>query len=75
VVLRGVPTALADQISEIVLEITPQNQIGRLIVRGVDGASTEYRFAAQKEDVAIADGRFDFKAPAGTEVVEGGLGD
>ena len=75
VVLRGVPTALADQISEIVLEITPQNQIGRLIVQGVDGASTEYRFAGQKEDVAIADNRFDFKAPAGIEVVEGGLGD
>lgn len=75
VVLRGVPTALADQISEIVLEVTPENRIGRLIVQGVDGASTEYRFAEQKEDVTIADGRFNFKAPVGTEVVEGGLGD
>ena len=74
-VLRGVPTALADQISEIVLEISAENRIVRLIVQGVDGASTEYRFAEQKEDVAIADGRFDFKAPAGTEVVEGGIGD
>ena len=74
-VLRGVPTAMADQISEIVLEVTPENRIVRLIVQGVDGASTEYRFAGQKEDGAIADGRFDFKAPAGTEVVEGGLGD
>ena len=39
----------------------------------MDGASTEYRFADQKEDVAIADGRFDFKPPAGTEIVEGEL--
>jgi len=75
VVLRGVPTAMADQISEIVLEVTPENRIVRLIVQGVDGSSTEYRFAGQKEDGAIADGRFDFKAPAGTEVVEGGIGD
>ena len=29
--------------------------------------------AEMKEDVAIADGRFEFKPPAGTETVEGGL--
>ena len=75
VVLRGVPMALADQIGEIVLEISPDNRIVRLIVQGVDGAATEYRFAEQKEDVTIADGRFDFKVPAGTEVVDGGIGD
>lgn len=74
VVLRGVPTALGDQISEIVLEITPQNRIARLIVQGADGAFTEYRFADQREDVVVSDGRFDFKAPPGIEVVEG-LGD
>ena len=75
VVLRGIPTALGEQVSEIVLEITPENRIARLIVQGVDGGSTEYRFIDQKEDVAVADGSFDFKAPPGTEVVEGGLGD
>jgi len=75
VVLRGIPTALADQISEIVVEITPQNQIVRLVIQAVDGGSTEYRFSEQKEGVGIADGRFDFRAPSGTEVVEGGLGD
>jgi outer membrane lipoprotein carrier protein len=75
VVLRGVPTGLSDQISEIALEVTPESHIARLIIQGVDGATTEYRFANQKEDVTITDGRFDFKAPAGTEVVEGGLND
>ncbi len=74
VVLRGVPTALADQISEIVLEVTPQSRIVRLIMQGVDGASTEYRFTDQKEDVVIVDAKFGFKPPAGTEVVEGELG-
>lgn len=72
-VLRGVPKGLEDQISEIVIEITPENSITRLIMQGVDGASTEYRFSKQKENLPIADGRFGFRPPAGTEIVESGL--
>jgi outer membrane lipoprotein carrier protein len=74
VVLRGVPTALADRISEIILEIAPDYRMVRIIVQEVDGVSTEYRFADQKEDVEIADSRFNFKAPAGTEIVETEMG-
>jgi outer membrane lipoprotein carrier protein len=73
VVLRGVPQALADRVSEILLEITPESQIARIVIQEVDGAVTEYRLADIKENLRIADGRFDFKAPAGTEVVEGGM--
>jgi outer membrane lipoprotein carrier protein len=71
VVLRGVPQALADRVSEIVLEVRPDHQIARIVIQEVDGASTEYRFSEQKEDVAIGDGRFEFRPPAGTETVEG----
>jgi outer membrane lipoprotein-sorting protein len=46
----------------------------RIVIQGVDGASTDYRFTDQKEDMAVADSRFAFKPPAGTEVVEGELG-
>jgi len=70
-VLRGVPKAMADQISEIVLEVTPTDRIVRLIVQEVDGAATEYRFTDQKEDVSIPDARFEFKPGAGVEIVEG----
>jgi outer membrane lipoprotein carrier protein len=73
VVLRGVPQALADRVSEILLEVTPDRQIARIVIQEVDGAATEYRFGEMKEDVAIGDGRFEFKPPAGTETVEGGL--
>ncbi len=73
VVLRGVPQALADRVSEIVLEITPDHQITRIVIQEVDGSSTEYRFGEMKEDVTIADGQFKFSPPAGTETVEGGL--
>src|SRR6202049_2984870 len=73
VVLRGVPQALADRVSEILLEITPDHQIARIVIQEVEGAATEYRFREMKEDVAIADGRFQFKPPEGTETVEEGL--
>jgi outer membrane lipoprotein-sorting protein len=72
--LRGVPKGLEDQISEIVLEVTPDKRIARLIMQEVDGASTEYRFSDQKEDVSIQDARFGFKPPAETEIVENEVG-
>ncbi len=71
VVLRGVPQTMADRVSEILLEITPDHRIARIVIQEVDGAATEYQFSGMKEDVAIGDGRFDFKPPAGTETVEG----
>lgn len=73
IVLRGIPQALADQISEIVLEVTPEHTINRIIVQGVDGSTTEYQFSDQKEDVEMANGRFEFRPPAGIEVVESDL--
>ena len=74
IVLRGVPQALADRVSEILLEITPEHEITRIVIQEVDGAATEYRFGEIKENVAIADGRFQFKPPPGTETVEEELG-
>ena len=71
VMLRGVPRGLEDRVSEIVLEVTPDHQIARIVIEEVDGAATEYRFGDVKEDVAVANGRFEFQAPAGTETVEG----
>jgi outer membrane lipoprotein carrier protein len=74
VVLRGVPRALAERVSEILLEITPEHRIVRIVMDEVDGSVTEYRFSEQKEDVVIPEGRFQFSPPAGTETVESELG-
>jgi outer membrane lipoprotein carrier protein len=74
VVLRGVPQALADQISEILLEVSPEHMIVRIEISSVDGSSTEYRFTDQKENVAIAAAQFRFTPPTGTEAVEGEVG-
>ena len=74
VVLRGVPQALAERVSEILLEVTPEHRIGRIVINEVDGSVTEYRFSEQKEDAVIQEGRFRFTPPPGTETVEGDLG-
>jgi len=73
VMLRGVPRGLEDRVSEIVLEVTPQHEIVRVLIDEVDGAETEYRFSQQKENGAISESRFEFTPPAGTETVEGAL--
>ena len=65
VVLRGVPKSLADRVSQVLLEITPEHWIGRILIEEVDGSVTEYRFSGQKEDVAVADQRFQFTVPMG----------
>ncbi len=74
VMLRGVPQAMADRVSEILLEVTPEHRIARIVIDDVDGSSTEYRFSDQKENVTIPEGQFEFRPPAGTEIVEGELG-
>jgi len=73
-VLRGVPQALADRVSEVVLEITPENRIRRIQIEDVNGAVTEYRFEQQREDVKIGDGRFRFTPPPGVETIEEDFG-
>lgn len=68
--LRGVPQGMAGQVNEVQLEITPSDQIVRIVLMEADGAETEFRFAGWKENVAMSDSRFQFTPPAGVETVE-----
>ena len=77
--LRGVPQgivpqSMAGQANEVQLEITPSNQIVRIVLLEADGATTEFRFAGWKENLELSDSRFQFTAPPGVETVEGQLG-
>ncbi|MBZ5613956.1 MAG: outer membrane lipoprotein carrier protein LolA [Acidobacteriia bacterium] len=74
ILLRGVPRAMADQTTEVQLEITPSDQIVRIVLLQADGATTEFRFAGWKENPELKDSRFRFTAPPGVETVEGELG-
>jgi outer membrane lipoprotein carrier protein len=73
-VLRGVPGALGDRINQVLLEITPQNQIRRIQIEDADGSTTEYRFSRLKEDVEVADNLFHFAPPPGVETIVGDVG-
>jgi outer membrane lipoprotein-sorting protein len=65
---------LADRVNQVLLEITPEQWIGRIIIEEVDGSVTEYRFSNQKENVAVPDRQFQFAVPDGVEVIDGELG-
>ena len=71
--LRGVPRGMEDRISSVVVEITPQQQIARIVIEEPDGASTEFRFEQQRENADVSDGEFRFETPAGVEVIDGGF--
>jgi len=76
--LRGVPQGVVSQsmgqTNEVQLEITPTNQIVRIVLMEADGATTEFRFAGWKENLELSDSRFQFTPPPGVETVEGQLG-
>ena len=74
VVLRGVPKAMADRVNQVLLEITPESWIRRIVIQEADGSTTEYRFSDEKEDVKVADRRFEFVIPDGVEVIEENFG-
>jgi len=72
--LRGVPKTMKDRVSDVQLEITPSNQIARIVLTEVDGATTEFRFSSSVENGAITDSRFQFSPPPGVETIDGELG-
>ena len=69
-VLRGTPRGMEGQVQDVLLEITPEHQIARILIHAVDDSVTEYRLSDQKENVQVADGKFQFVSPAGSEVIE-----
>jgi outer membrane lipoprotein carrier protein len=73
VVLRGVPKSGLGTVSEVELEITPADQIQRIVLVDEDGSTTEFRFSGWKENVALSDKEFEFSPPPGVETVDGDL--
>jgi outer membrane lipoprotein carrier protein len=69
-VLRGVPKGMKDRVSDVWLEITPAHQIVRIVVHGVDGTTTDFRFAKLEENVPLQDSFFRLQLPPGVVVFE-----
>jgi outer membrane lipoprotein carrier protein len=70
VVLRGIPKAMADRVSEVLLEISPAHQITRIVIQGTDGATTDFRFSGIEENVEVPDSLFHFNAPPGVITIQ-----
>jgi outer membrane lipoprotein carrier protein len=69
-VLRGVPRGMEDRVEQVLLEISPDYRIVRILIQGLDDSITEYRFSNQREDVSMPDGQFHFVPPPGSETVD-----
>lgn len=69
-VLEGVPKVMRDRVQRVRLELSPSYRIDRILIEEIDGATTEFRFARQTENLAMADEKFRFKAPPGVQVLE-----
>ena len=69
-VLRGAARGMEDRIRQVLIEVTPQYRIARILIDSTDDSITEYRFSNQKENPLVPDSKFHFRAPAGSEVIE-----
>ncbi|HWR15239.1 MAG TPA: outer membrane lipoprotein chaperone LolA [Terriglobales bacterium] len=69
-VLRGVPKGMEDRISMVTLEVSPGGRIDRITMEEVDGATTDFIFSQEQENVPVADNLFKFQPPRGVEIVE-----
>jgi outer membrane lipoprotein carrier protein len=70
VLIRGVPTGMADRVTEMTLEVNPQGQIRRILIEEADGSQTEFVFSTMQENLPVDDARFRFQPPPGVEMIE-----
>jgi outer membrane lipoprotein carrier protein len=69
-VMRGSPKGMEDRVSLVVLEVSPEGRIDRILLEEVDGAITEFRFTDEVENLQVAESLFKFQPPAGVEIVD-----
>jgi outer membrane lipoprotein carrier protein len=70
VVLSGIPKGMAERVTRVLLEITPQNQIQRIVIEEMDGAITEFFFSNIQENIGLDEALFHFTPPKGVETIE-----
>jgi outer membrane lipoprotein-sorting protein len=55
----------------LLLESDGRGFLRRIVMQELDGSTTEFRMENQTENVAVSDGEFSFRPPAGVEVLQG----
>jgi outer membrane lipoprotein carrier protein len=70
VVVRAVPKRLPERVRWIVFEVTPKLVIRRIIFEEPGGIQTEFRFADEEANPALAQALFYFQPVPGTELIQ-----
>ncbi len=70
VVLRGLPRIMQDRVREVLLEVTSDGRIVRIVIEELDDSTTEFRFRNLVENGPMSDERFRFTPPEGAEVID-----
>jgi outer membrane lipoprotein carrier protein len=69
-VVRAFPKSDRAPFRHVEFTVSDEGAITRLVVAGVDGAVTEFRFTGERLNVAVDEGAFRFEAPPGVAVME-----
>src|SRR5689334_23800923 len=69
VVMRGVPKALKDRVSDTLIEVSPAHRIVRIVIQELDGTKTDFRFSRFEEDIPVQDSLFRFNPPPDVETI------
>ena len=69
IVIKAVPKQMKDRLEWVLLEVSPQYQIRRMILNEPGGIQTEFRFESEVSDLDLSPKLFHFQPPEGTEVI------
>ncbi len=70
IILTGIPKGMAERVTRVLLEITPQSRIQRIVIEEMDGAITEFLFSNIQENLGLDEAQFHFTPPKGVETIE-----
>jgi len=70
IVIKAVPKQMKDRLEWVLLEVSPQYQIRRMILHEPGGIQTEFRFESEVSDLDLSPKLFHFQPPEGTEVIK-----
>lgn len=68
--VRAFPKSANAPYTRVEFDVTPAGAIARLVVAGVDGSLTEFRFTGERINPAVDDAQFRFAPPPGVTVME-----
>jgi outer membrane lipoprotein-sorting protein len=61
---------MKDRVGEVLLEVSPERRIIRIVIRETDGTTTDFHFSNLEEDLPMPDSLFRFVPPPGIEIID-----